>query len=38
MEFGLSMMPLHPPDDHSLVCRSTQLLKEEVRPRIADLG
>jgi len=31
MEFGLFMMPLHPPH------RCLRLLKEEVGPKIADL-
>ena len=44
MNFGLFMMPLHPPrrsyadpDDHTLVQRSLRLLMEEVAPMVKDL-
>jgi hypothetical protein len=43
MQFGLFMMPLHPPersfaDNPEWDQRSLQLLMEAVGPRLADLG
>lgn len=36
--FGTLLVITQDPDDHSLMQRSTQLLMEEVAPRVADLG